>query len=78
VEPTQTPKILAGCGGCGCLLSFIGSLAGAVMLVVGMNNRRLDELVPAGGITLGVAGLFFLIGAPLLAIGLFKLKQQPK
>ncbi len=79
-KPTsgRTAKVITGCGGCGCLSGLVATLAGALLLVWGLTDSKVDELVvPSAGIlVLAVVVCFF--GAALLIGGIIAGRKAGK
>ena len=79
-KPTsgKTAKVITGCGGCGCLSGLLASLTGALLLVWGLTDSKVDELVvPSAGIlVLAVVISFF--GAALLIGGIIAGRKARK
>lgn len=79
-KPTsgKTAKVITGCGGCGCLFGLVATLAGAFLLVWGLTDRAVDELVvPSAGIlVLAVVISFF--GVALLIGGIIAGRKAKK
>ena len=79
-KPTsgKTAKVITGCGGCGCLFGLLATLSGALLLVWGLTDSKVDELVvPSAGIlVLAVVISFF--GAALLIGGIIAGRKAKK
>lgn len=75
MEPSETPKYVAGCGGCGCLTSLLSCLASGVCMALAADpkTREAAPFVPVFWLLTGAA---FLVGAPLLGWGVYSLKKQ--
>jgi len=63
--------LMLGCGGAGCGFSLLLTIAGAILLVLGMDSKT-EEALPFAFIALGLASTAGLVGAILLIIGLVK------
>ena len=79
-KPTssKTAKGLTGCGGCGCALGLLSLFAGGIMLLMGMTDSKVDELVGPGAVVLGLSVVIGFFGAALLIGGLIAMKKAKK
>lgn len=74
---SNSGKMVAGCGGCGCALGLLLGLVGTVLFVWGNNDSKVDELIPVGGVMMGVSGLANFAGLVVLVAGIFMMKSGP-
>jgi hypothetical protein len=74
----KTAKVITGCGGCGCLFGLVATLAGAFLLVWGLTDSKVDELVvPSAGI-LALAVIISFFGVALLIGGIIAGRKAKK
>lgn len=75
--PDKTPKLLAGCGGCGCAFALLALIAGGIVTVIGLQPAT-DEALPVGIGLLILSVVAAVPGGGLLAVGMMKLSAQQK